>query len=153
LRALGMTTGCSHTELKLSPQGARIVEVNGRIGGNIPTFIEGSTGVSLPHLAVDVALGRPFTQRGLLPTDHITFRVHGQPPMWAHEFVDIAGLDLVREMPGVDEVTLRQSLNTPVDWRVGADRLIFLVTARANDHQEMLALRSRILSTIRTTFK
>jgi hypothetical protein len=53
----------------------------------------------------------------------------------------------------VDEVTLRQSLNTPVDWRVGADRLIFLVTARANDHQEMLALRSRILSTIRTTFK
>jgi biotin carboxylase len=153
LRALGMTTGCSHTELKLSPDGARVVEVNGRIGGNIPTFIEGSTGVSLPHLAVEVALGRPFAQRGLLPTDHITFRVHGQPPMWADEFVDIAGLDLVREMPGVDEVTLRQSLNTPVDWRVGADRLIFLVTARANDHQEMLALRSRILSTIRTTFK
>ncbi len=153
LRALGMTTGCSHTELKLSPEGARVVEVNGRIGGNIPTFIEGSTGVSLPHLAVDVALGRPFAQRGLLPTDHITFRVHGQPPMWAEEFVDIAGLDLVREMPGVDEVTLRQSLNTPVDWRVGADRLIFLVTARAKDHREMLALRSRILATIRTTFK
>jgi biotin carboxylase len=153
LRALGMTTGCSHTELKLSPDGARIVEVNGRIGGNIPTFIEGSAGVSLPQLAVDVALGRPFTQRGLLPTDHITFRVHGQPPMWADEFVDIAGLDLVRELPGVDEVTLRQSLNTPVDWRVGADRLIFLVTARASNHQEMLALRSRILSTIRTTFK
>ena len=73
--------------------------------------------------------------------------------MWAEEFVDIAGSDLVREMPGVDEVTLRQSLNTPVDWRVGADRLIFLVTARAKDHREMLALRSRILATIRTTFK
>ena len=153
LRALGMTTGCSHTELKLSPHGARVVEVNGRIGGNIPTFIEGSTGVSLPRLAVDVALGRPFAQRGLLPTDHITFRVHGQPPMWAKEFVDISGLELVREMPGVDEVTLRQSLNTPVNWRVGSDRLIFLVTAHATDHREMLALRSRILSTIRTTFK
>jgi len=153
LRALGMTTGCSHTELKLSPDGARVVEVNGRIGGNIPTFIERSTGVSLPRLAVDVALGHPYAQRGLLPTDHITFRVHGQPPMWAHEFIDIAGLDLVREMPGVDEVSLRQSLHTPVDWRAGADRLIFLVTARANDHREMLALRSRILSTIRTTFK
>jgi biotin carboxylase len=153
LRALGMTTGCSHTELKLSPDGARVVEVNGRIGGNIPAFIEGSTGVLLPRLAVDVALGRPFAQRGLLPTDHITFRVHGQPPMWADEFVDIAGLDLVREMPGVDEVFLRQSLNTPVNWRVGADHLIFLVSAHASDQREMLALRSRILSTIRTTFK
>jgi hypothetical protein len=56
-------------------------------------------------------------------------------------------------MPGVDDVFLRQSLHTPVNWRIGADHLIFLVSARANDHQEMLAMRSKILSTIRTTFK
>lgn len=153
LRALGMTTGCAHTEIKLTPHGARVVEVNGRIGGNIPAFIEGSTGVSLPQLAVDIALGRPLAQRGLLPTDHITFRVHGQPPVGAQTFVDIAGLEEVRAMPGVDDVFLRQSLNTPVDWRAGADRLIFMVSARAKDHHEMLAMRSQILSTIRTTFK
>jgi biotin carboxylase len=153
LRALGIRTGCTHTEIKLTPMGARVVEVNGRLGGNIPTFVKGSTGVSLPHLAVEIALGQPVAQRGLLPCDHITFRVHGQPPMWAREFLDIEGLDVVARMSGVEEAALRQSLKTPVNWRSGAAHLIYLVTARANDHQEMLALRSRILSTIRTTFK
>jgi hypothetical protein len=90
---------------------------------------------------------------GTLPCDHITFRVHGQPPMWATRFVDIEGLEVVARMPGVEEAVLRQSLNTPVNWRNGAGYLIYLVTGRANDHREMLALRSRILSTIRTTFK
>jgi biotin carboxylase len=153
LRALGMRTGCTHTEIMLTPAGARVVEVNGRMGGNIPAFIKGSTGVSFPHLAVDVALGRPIAPQGLLPCDHITFRVHGQPPMWATRFVDIEGLDVVARLPGVEEAALRQSLNTPVNWRSGAGHLIYLVTARANDHQEMLALRSEIASTIRTTFK
>ena len=153
LLALGMRTGCTHTEIMLTPDGARVVEVNGRIGGNIPAFIQGSTGISFPHLAVDVALGRPMAQRGLLPCDHITFRVHGQPPMWATRFVGIEGLDVVGRMPGVEEAALRQSLDTPVNWRSGAGYLIYLVTAHAKDHREMLDLRSRILSTIRTTFK
>jgi biotin carboxylase len=153
LRALGIRTGCTHTEIKLTPVGARVVEVNGRIGGNIPTFIEGSTGVSLPHLAVDIALGRPVAPRGLLPCDHITFRVHGQPPIWATRFVDIEGLDVVAAMPGVEEAALRQSLDTPVNWRSGAGYLIYRVTARADDHREMLEMRSRILSAIGTTFK
>jgi biotin carboxylase len=153
LEALGTTTGCTHTEIKLTPQGPRVVEVNGRIGGNIATFMEGSTGVSLPHLAVDIALDRPITRTGLLPCDHITFRVHGQPPMWATHFVDIEGLDAVAAFPGVEEVALRQSLNTPVNWRNGAGYVIFAVTARADTHEEMLVLRSQILSTIKMTFK
>jgi biotin carboxylase len=153
LGALGIRTGCTHTEIKLTPYGARVVEVNGRIGGNVPAFVLGSTGVSLPHLAVKVALGEPIVQQGLLPCDRITFRVHGQPPMWASRFVEIEGLDVVGRMPGVEEAALRQSFNTPVNWRSGAGNLIYLVTAYANDHREMLALRSRILSTIRMTFK
>jgi biotin carboxylase len=153
LRALGTTTGCTHTEIKLTPHGARIVEVNGRIGGNIPTFIQGAAGVSFPHLAVDLALGHPVPQRGLLSCHQVTFRVHGQPPIWATHFVDIHGLEAVAELPGVEEVVLRQEVDTPVNWRIGADRLIWMVTARADDHQEMLATRSRILSTITATFQ
>jgi hypothetical protein len=53
----------------------------------------------------------------------------------------------------VEEVVLRQEVDTPVNWRIGADRLIWMVTARADDHQEMLATRSRILSTITATFQ
>jgi len=153
LRALDTTTGCTHTEIKLTPYGARIVEVNGRIGGNIPTFIQGAAGVSLPHIAVDLALDRPLRRQGLLPCHRVTFRVHGQPPTWATRFVDIQGLAAAAELPGVDEVVLRQPVDTAVNWRIGADRLIFVATGSAEDHQEMLAIRSRILSTITTTFE
>jgi hypothetical protein len=40
-----------------------------------------------------------------------------------------------------------------VNWRSGAGYLIYRVTARADDHREMLEMRSRILSAIGTTFK
>jgi hypothetical protein len=73
--------------------------------------------------------------------------------MWARHFVDIEGLDRAAAIPGVEEEVLRQSRNTPVDWRIGAQNLIFHVTARADTHEEMLTMRSEILSSIRTTFK
>jgi biotin carboxylase len=152
LRCIGMTTGCAHTEIKLSPDGPRIVEVNGRIGGNIARFIKGSAGVSYFHLAVDIALGRRTIYEGLLPCDHITFRVHGQPPIGATHFVSIEGLETAAEIPGVEEVTLRQSLDTPVNWKEGAVFMVFMVTARADTQEEMLAIRSQILSTIKTNF-
>ena len=134
--------------------GARVVEVNGRIGGNIPTFIEGSTGVSLPHLAVDVALGRPFAQRGLLPT-----RSHHVPGPRPTSHVGPASSSTFPawtssgKCPAWMRSPCASRSTRPSNWRVGSDRLIFLVSAHATDHREMLALRSRILSTIRTTFK
>jgi biotin carboxylase len=153
LRALGATTCCAHTEIKLTPEGARVVEVNGRIGGNVTEFIQGSTGISYPHLAVDIALDRPTIYEGLLPHDGITFRVHGQPPVWATRFVAIHGLEAAAEIPGVEAVDLRQSLDTPVNWREGAVNMVYMVTGRAETHEEMLAIRAQILTTIRPIFK
>lgn len=58
-RALGLRTGVTHTELRLTPDGPRIVEVNGRLGGDfIPLLGRLATGVDQVAAAAALALGR-----------------------------------------------------------------------------------------------
>lgn len=57
--ALGIRTGITHTELRLTPTGPRVVEVNGRLGGDfIPLLGALATGVDQVAAAADIALGR-----------------------------------------------------------------------------------------------
>ncbi|MGW5053459.1 ATP-grasp domain-containing protein [Actinokineospora sp. NPDC004072] len=57
-RAIGFEHGVTHTELKLTPRGPVIVEINGRLGGDlIPLLARHATGVEPGAVAVDVALG------------------------------------------------------------------------------------------------
>ncbi|MFD7703762.1 ATP-grasp domain-containing protein [Streptomyces caelestis] len=60
LEALGLTDGVvAHTEIKLTPAGPRVVEVNPRPAGNrITELIRHVTGIDLAAAFVDVCLGR-----------------------------------------------------------------------------------------------
>ncbi|MFB7377173.1 ATP-grasp domain-containing protein [Kitasatospora purpeofusca] len=59
LAALGLDQVVAHTEIKLTPSGPRVVEVNPRPAGNrITELVRRVTGVDLAAAAVDVALGR-----------------------------------------------------------------------------------------------
>lgn len=58
--ALGFTDGITHTELKLSPAGPKVIEVNGRLGGGlIPYLGLRATGIDTGLAAADVACGKP----------------------------------------------------------------------------------------------
>jgi biotin carboxylase len=58
-RALGYTHGITHTELRLTRRGPRIVEVNGRLGGDlIPYLGQLATGVDLGLAGAELASGR-----------------------------------------------------------------------------------------------
>ncbi|WP_369217951.1 ATP-grasp domain-containing protein, partial [Streptomyces flavofungini] len=57
--ALGLRTGITHSELRLTPSGPRVVEVNGRLGGDfIPLLGRLATGIDQVAAAADLALGR-----------------------------------------------------------------------------------------------
>jgi glutathione synthase/RimK-type ligase-like ATP-grasp enzyme len=58
LRALGVRHGLTHTEIKLTPAGPRILEVNGRLGGTIHRLISHASDISPIRLALELALGR-----------------------------------------------------------------------------------------------
>ncbi|MCS6577410.1 ATP-grasp domain-containing protein [Curtobacterium poinsettiae] len=59
LSAVGFTNGVSHVELKLTARGPRVIEINGRLGGDlIPRLVQLATGVDLVAAAAAVAVGR-----------------------------------------------------------------------------------------------
>ncbi|MEU5900337.1 ATP-grasp domain-containing protein [Streptomyces venezuelae] len=58
LRAVGITHGVSHVEIKLTPHGPRIVEVNARLAGDrIGQLVRMATGIDLAAAAADLAMG------------------------------------------------------------------------------------------------
>ncbi|WEK62118.1 MAG: ATP-grasp domain-containing protein [Candidatus Microbacterium colombiense] len=63
--ALGVNNGVTHTEIKLSPDGPVIIEVNSRPGGDfVPHTAELATGLEVGNIAAQIALGGiPRTQR------------------------------------------------------------------------------------------
>ncbi|NEA75449.1 ATP-grasp domain-containing protein [Streptomyces sp. So13.3] len=70
IRALGITDGVQHVEMRLTASGPRIIEVNARIGGDLIGKLVGlTTGLGLPRIAADIACGNA---PDLDPTAHGT---------------------------------------------------------------------------------
>ncbi|MEU2263884.1 ATP-grasp domain-containing protein [Streptomyces sp. NPDC019645] len=59
IRALGITDGVSHVEMRLVDGRARLIEVNGRLAGDmIGHLVRLATGIDLPRAAADIACDR-----------------------------------------------------------------------------------------------
>lgn len=59
MKALGIRNGVTHSEVKITSQGPKIVEIAARPAGCfIPKLVELSTGVNIGRALVDVSLGR-----------------------------------------------------------------------------------------------
>ena len=58
--ALGIENGPSYTQLRIGPDGPKVIEVAARLGGGHDAeLVEAVTGVDLNGLAIDAALGDP----------------------------------------------------------------------------------------------
>ncbi|MGW2634889.1 ATP-grasp domain-containing protein [Streptomyces chattanoogensis] len=108
VKALGLDDVVAHTEIKLTPDGPRLVEVNPRPAGNrITELIRHVTGIDVAAACVDVALGQRPDLRVRdtgLRSAAIGFLVPGTAGVL--EAVD--GGDLVRNAPGVLELQLAE---------------------------------------------
>ena len=102
LRALGLGWGPAHVELRHTPAGPRVIEVNPRLaGGMIPRMVQEATGVDLIAQTVARVTG---SHPALAPTRArcaaIRFLVAGA----AGRLVGIDGVARARDVPGVVEV-------------------------------------------------
>ena len=57
IEALGIRTAVVHTEVKLTPEGPRLIEVNGRLGARPPFILQGISKVNLFLEACLLAVG------------------------------------------------------------------------------------------------
>jgi hypothetical protein len=136
IRAIGITEAATHTELKLTPEGGSVIEVNARVGGYMHVLY-GRAGATSPlESGILVALGRtlpaptPPTQAGMLRLV--------QPPVEARQLVEVPPVRDLMALPGIWSVQVVRRSGDPVNWRDGTYGRIMDIWLEAPDHAELL---------------
>ena len=136
--AVGITLGFFHTEIKLTPTGPVVIEVNGRVGGGVPETMESASGIRVLDIAFRLALGDDVDVPPMPPADRVAYRLASHLPPDQHRVTAVEGLDELAAVPGVAHVTLNRGAGTSVDWREGSLGSVFDVYGTAADHDELL---------------
>lgn len=137
IEALGIATAVIHTEIKLTPDGPKLIEVNGRLGGRPPFVLQSVSKVNLFQVACQVAIGAPVVLDGPVDSHEIGFWLMLQPPMSARRVANIQGVDDLAALEGIDIVSVNRRPGDAVDWREGTDSQVITVRGRAPDHQAL----------------
>lgn len=153
--ALGIRHGACQTEIMLTADGPRIIEVNGRLGGFISKTIELATGVSLLQLTVATALG-DYSGLERLPNlladaRGVGFAVFVFPsPDWpaAGRLGKVRGLDTVRRLPGVSSAVVAARRGDPVDTAMGTGSSIVHVYGAVPEHSNLAHLVPKVIRAI-----
>jgi biotin carboxylase len=119
IRALGVAHGLTHTEIKLTPDGPRIIEVNGRLGGFVARLIERASGLDLVRLALRAALGLPVGDPApVFRSASVWFGV--VPPQARVKVTALSPARRLRTLPGVWRVERLADAGDVLDWEFGS---------------------------------
>lgn len=171
LSALGVRDGACHTEVKLTPDGPRVIEVNGRLGGGVADLLAAASGADAPPgsgagkgakggapvadalaACLRAAVGQPAALSGSVPGDRIGFRLFLQPPLSARRVRAIEGLDAVRGLPGVTSVGVHLGPGEAVDPRQGSRAFVLALVGSARDHDQVAAVDRRMYEVAGVTY-
>ncbi|MGY0236062.1 ATP-grasp domain-containing protein [Longispora urticae] len=144
VRTLGIRHGVTHTEVKLTASGPRLIEVNGRLGGALSATVRRAAGFDVVRAALRNALGLP-TGSVPLTFRRVAFQYFVQPPTDALHVAALAPPAAALNLPGVRRVDLRRGAGDPVDWRNGTDGHVAVLHGDADDHE---AARSTVRAAV-----
>lgn len=151
LRVLGVRSGITHTEVKLTPAGPRIIEVNGRMGGEVNDLARAAYDLDLAALATRIALGMPVT----LPPRELSavfYNITAIAPVSAVRLREVQGTRLVRRQPGV--LGYRRYLGAGASTHTEeAACMLDLVTGRADSHAELVSTIRTVISRLNYEFE
>jgi len=131
-QVLGVEVGVTHAELRLTSKGPRLVELNGRLGGDLIPFASYlATGIDLVVAAAELALGRT---PDLAPRHHRAAEVRFVYP--PHDAV-VRHVDLTEAaaVPGIEHVAVLADPGTTLllPPRQAIPRLAALIAVAADE--------------------
>ena len=156
--ALGVTDGVVNVDMKLTPDGPRIVEVNGRLGGNVQVIMELAGGPPIMPLVFRLALGHDVNAEPALARilesnwPRVGYFAWIQTPMSATRLFGVEGLDDVAALPHVSSVVRNQRQGDPLDWATGGRTNVCEVFGSVEDLVDLAAARGQIDDTVRLEF-
>ena len=148
--ALGIRDGFVDIDIKLTPAGPRVVEVNGRIGGNVPELVDLAGGPRMlplwfkAALGDDVAHGSEIANLASGVWDSIAYFAWVQPPMSATRVIDVAGFDNVAALCHTTSVIPNRFSGDAVDWSMGGITHVCAVYGAVSTHSELVIARAEI---------
>jgi hypothetical protein len=151
--ALGITSGIIHTEVKMTLDGARLIEVNGRVGGSISGLLTKIDGPPLLKMALQVALGVDVGELPSVDASSIGFfRMLLGPPS-ATKVTAVEHLDEVGTIHGVDNVIMNKQPGDSVNSRISPfiDNTV-RVDGLVHSYKELLDVTERIDATLDLSF-
>jgi biotin carboxylase len=154
-RALDIQNAILHTEIKFTPAGPRVVEVNGRLGGGISHLLSQLGGPSLFEWVMKLALGHdvgPVPEISRTPVAFFRFLV---APQSATALESVSGVKELKALAGVDGVTLNLQPGDPVYYQHSSFvENAMVITGMVQSHAELSSLiNNEIESTVALTWK
>lgn len=147
IRAIGIRSGPSHTELIVTDRGAKIVELGARLGGdNITThLVPLSTGIDMVKASIQIALGEA---PDLTPTLNMGAAIrYAQADPGVIE--SILGVERARDIEGVVQLSFtRGAGELAPEIRSSLDRIGFVI-ARLGTPQAAVEACERALSLLK----
>lgn len=135
--SVGICCGPAHVEIKLTPEGPKMVELGARMGGDCITthLVPLSTGIDMIKATIDMALGhKPDIERTLHKGSAIRFF-----DIPCGRIVSMEGTDAARNIEGVREITFTKHVGDEVsDIHSSVDRAGFII-AQADSASDAIA--------------
>jgi predicted ATP-grasp superfamily ATP-dependent carboligase len=150
LAALGVHHGATHVEIKLTPAGPRVIEVNGRVGGYVADLIRRARGFDLIRASLAAALDRDGGGPPAASRRH-TFQYFLTPPMEAVAVRRFDGVEELNRQRGLTVETFKR-VGDALDWREGTLTYLGIVHGSGRDHRDVLELVDRINRTLRIEY-
>lgn len=137
-KAIGIENGPSHTEIIVTKQGPKIVELGARLGGdNINThLVPLSTGVSIVECVIRCALGEPINYLPKYSKGAAIRFFEGKPGV----VKSIRGIDTAKSLTGVITVDSYVNIGDKTDYLHSSDERLGCVVAQADNAEEAINL-------------
>ena len=151
IKAIGIVNGPSHTEIKVTKNGAKLVEIAARLGGDFITskLVPLSTGVDLIKCSFDSLLGNPI--------DVVNKHIGGSAIRFIQgddgTLMNVEGVDEALSMDGVVDVEIYKRTGENVKKPENSGDRIGHIIAIGKDAKEASLIAEKALKTIHVLIK
>ena len=142
IKAIGIVNGPTHTEIKVTPTGAKLVEIAARLGGDFITsrLVPLSTGVDLIECCINSTLGEEVRWQSTIDRGSAIRFLHapdvdniGDADSSNYVITNISGIAEAKQLPGVEEIAIYKNPGDKVtSLKSSGDRIGHVIASGSN---------------------